>query len=388
MMKRSVLSTLCASSNAAAHTVAFQGATRRIGVVSQLQRSFTSTSRRDANITHFTPTSSPELDAELEEIRRKIILPSFLHPEQQKKIHSRKYADQLRSDPITMEIDGQIFKFGYVHPRDYFATRGNLVKALAKFNGREDWANLLPLLEGLHHADRELPHTISAKIIRLAGMQGFINVILECARSVRRTGFKLDTAEKVNETLHRIQLKAVDSAWDLEETQQALRWARMVVDMLQDEGHKPKRPLGQKIIPGEIAMSRHPMVLIAPMHLAAALVNRHDAGQDFVDMVHKYAREIVALWPEGVQLTDLHPVSAVTHKEERFEIEVPSKFVAHYAPLLHGLDEAIKVVGPELASQLRSRRETLATQVEENRKRGSADASSRGEVVYSKFYGA
>jgi hypothetical protein len=338
-------------------------------------------------ITHFTKTSSPDLDALLNEIRNNIILPSILHSSQRKKIHSPKWEKKLQSDPIVIEVDGEILKFRYQNPqKDVPDTRKKVTEAVGKFETKEDYANLKPLLEGLTNAQRKLKDDLQGKIVRLAGYKGCIYEVIDCARSARRTGFKLNTSEKVNETLHHVQMKAFDSDWDLEETRKALRWATMVLEMTQDEAHQPKRRKDAKPVPGEIALGRHPMALAAPMHLAAALATRHEAGQEVVDLVHKYAREILALWPEGKALMELDPPQLYEHGASMYYLLRPSKFVTLATPVLHGLDEAIKVVEPELASQLQARRDTLAAEI--NEKRQILDASRRGSNIYKKFYDA
>jgi len=340
-----------------------------------------------ANITHFTKTSSPDLDALLNEIRNNIILPSILHSSQQKKIHSPKWEKRLQSDPIVIEIDGEILKFRYQNPqKDVPDTRKKVTEAVGKFETKEDYANLKPLLEGLANAQRKLRDDVQEKIVRLAGHKGCIFEVIDCARSARRTGFKLNTSEKVNETLHHVQMKAFDSDWDLEETQKALRWATMVLEMTQEEAHQPKRRKNAKPVPGEIALGRHPIALAAPMHLAAALAARHEAGQEVMDLVHKHAREILALWPEGKALMELDPPELYKRDASMHYLRSPSKFVTLATPMLHSLDEAIKVVKPELASQLQARRETLAAEI--NEKRQNLDDSRRGSYIYKRFYDA
>ncbi|KAI1125013.1 hypothetical protein F5Y10DRAFT_248105 [Nemania abortiva] len=403
MSRKSVLGAVCASNGA------FAAVARRIAAGQQQHRSFTSTAQRYATIPHFTPTSSPELDSLLGDIRTKIILPSYLPKSQRKKMYSAKWEKQLQSDPIIIEIDGEVFKFRYQNPlTDLPNTRKSLVAAISQFETADDFSNLKPLLEGMCYTGRKISHSFYAKLAWTAGKKGHIYSIIDCARSARQTGYKLDTSEKVNEVLHYVQLKARDADWDEAETKQALRWAEMVVEMLQEEVHQPKRHKMNAPLPGELPLSRDPMVLAAPLHLAAVLVAQHEAGEEVLDKVHKLARDIVTLWPEGRKLKEVQPAELYTRPWRMEYLESPGKFTTIASPLLHGLDTAIKVVEPELADQLRTRRDMLAAEIEEARKelavlKEARDVKAaevreaggtpyptdfRGELVYQKFCGA
>lgn len=365
---------------------AFEASARRIA--GQQQRSFTSTAQRHASITQFTPTSSPALDSLLNEIRTKIILPYYLPMSQRKKLYTPKWEKKLQSDPIIIEIDGEVLKFRYQNPAtDIPNTRKSVVRAVSQFETAEDFANLKPLLEGLAYTGRYIAPAIYVKILRLAGKKGRIYDIIDCARSVRQTRFKLNASEKVNELLHFVQMKARDADWDEAETRQALRWAEMVVEMLHEEEHQPKRPKNEPPVPGERPLSRDPMVVAAPLHLAAVLATQHAAGEEIEEKVRKLARDVVAFWPEGQGLKNVYPSELYADVNKMGYLNIPSKFVTLAAPLLHGLETAIKVVEPELAGQLQTRRDTLAAEIKEARE-ALPSVRRRGEVIYRKFYDA
>ncbi|KAI0546212.1 hypothetical protein F4679DRAFT_575578 [Xylaria curta] len=384
MSRNSVLGAVYATNGA------LEATARRI-VGQQQHRSFTSTRQRSANITHFTPTSSPALDSLLNDIRTKIILPSYLPMSQRKKIYSPKWEKRLQADPITIEIDGEVFKFRYQNiMADIPNTRKSLIQAIKQFATPADHANLKPLLEGVAYAGRKLQPSFYVQIMRIIGGKGHVYEIIDCARSVRRTGYKLDTSEKVNELLHFVQMKARDADWDEAQTRQALRWAEMVVEMLHEEAHQPKRQKDEPLVPGELPLNRDPMVLAAPLHLAAVLAARHEAGEGVLDKVHKLARDVVALWPEGKKLKEVQPAELYASSGKLAYLQ-PNKFITIAAPLLHGLETAIEVVEPELAGRLRTRRDTLAAEIQEARNAlTSKDPSKdlRGEIVYEKFYDA
>ncbi|KAI0406718.1 hypothetical protein F4802DRAFT_557253 [Xylaria palmicola] len=398
MSRKSVRGAVCAGNGA------LEAARRMAG--QQQQRGFTSTPQRNAHITQFTPASSPALDSLLNDIRTKIILPSYLPMAQRKRIYSSKWEKKLQADPIIIEIDGEVHKFRYQNMlTDIPNTWKSLRAAVEQFETPADFANLKPLLEGIAYAGRKIESSFCAKILRIAGTKGHIYAIIDCARSVRRTGYKLDTSEKVNEVLHFVQMKALDADWDEAKTRQALCWAEMVVEMLHDEAHQPKRQKNGTLLPGELPLNRDPMVLAAPLHLAAMLAAQHAAGEEVVDKVHKLARDIVALWPEGKKLKELQPAELYADPDQLGYLVSPNKFLALATPLLHGLETAATVVQPELAARLRTRCDTLTAEIKEALgalppREGRPDLPSkettpgwlpkemRGEYVYRRFYGA
>ncbi|KAI0014106.1 hypothetical protein F4779DRAFT_560742 [Xylariaceae sp. FL0662B] len=377
--KKSVLGALCAGNGA------FETATRRIA---RQHRTFTSTAQRNASIARFTPTSTTELDNLLDTIREKIILPSYLPIGQRKKIYSPKYEKKLQSDPIIIEIDQEIFKFRHLNPfnGDIPEARRSVMSAIQQFETPEDFANLRPLLEGVAHTGYNLDPSFYCKIVRVVGRKGHIHDLIECARGVRRTNLKLDSSEKANEVMHWVQMKAIESQWDEEETRQALRWAEMVIDMLQSDEHQPARRKDEAPIQGELPLSRDPMVLLAPLHLAAALVSKYEPKEEIVEQLNKHANDIVRLWPEGKKLTEVQPKELYEKEHGMGYLRDLNKFVTLAAPLMYGLETAVKVVEPPLASQLQSRLDLLAAEVQEAR-RAISMKPGRGEAVYRQLYG-
>ncbi|KAI1106270.1 hypothetical protein F4804DRAFT_301353 [Jackrogersella minutella] len=392
MTRRLALSAFCASNGA------FECAARRIAM--STHRTFSSTAQRNKNMIHFTPTSSPELDDVLNLIRHQIILPAYLPTEQRIKLTKKKYEKSLQSDPITMEIDGEVIKFRYRSPfREIINTRTSLFQALTHFSTPEDFANLSPLLEGLANAKRIIRPQWYCKIIRICGDQGFINVILECARAVRRTNFKLNSSESSVSVLHYIQMKAVDSDWDPEETAQALRWAEMVLDMLQEPEHLPKVKTEAED-EGQLPLHKDPLALLAPLHLAAALVLKQGAEADpaLLEKVTRYAKDIILLWPEGKGLKEIQPAVLYEDDKPLEYLMLPNKFTGFASPLLYGLQTAAKLItDPELAAQLQARADLLAEEVSDAREKArlSKEAAAaeqkvmlanKGEMVWRKIF--
>ncbi|KAK6067861.1 hypothetical protein SCUP234_09377 [Seiridium cupressi] len=382
MSRRTVLGVIGAGNGA------FEVAARRIP--QHASRSFSSTAHRNATqITHFTPTSSPELDTTLSTIREKIILPSYLTLAQRKKILSPKWAKKLQADPITIEIDGEIFKFRYMNPLsgEIPNTRKAVVDAIEKFDGEsdEDFKNLRPLLEGIYKTGRRMDDDFYTKVLRIVGSKGRTFELVELARGCKKTGFKLNTSEKVNEVLHFIQMSALESGWNKSQTEQALRWAEVVVEMTEDKAHAPLAKSE-----GYLPLSRDPQVLMAPLHLVAALVVKSGASDEkLVAKANKLASTIVKLWPAGQGLKKLHSLRSYVDKYQMRYLLEPNKFVALTSPLLHGLKLASQVVTePGLAAELQARAEALQSEIT-----GAIDGgvkngrNRRSSIVQEKFFG-
>ncbi len=295
--------------------------------------------------------------------------------------------------------------------RDIPSARAATRDAVGRMNTRADFENLPRLLEGLHQAGRRLRHADYARIARRAGERGCIFAVIESARTVRHTGFRLESSETVAEILTHVQMKAVDSAWDEAETRQALGWAEMVVDLLLDENHGRRPATLQPGAAGAAAegstaavaatppppppafpLARDPQVLAARLHLAAVVADKFSAGgADLDGKVSRYATELVQLWPAGKGLRALHPVATYSDRRgEMHYLNEDNKFLGVAAPLLNGLDTTIRVLGGSegdsaaLAGELQSRRDALAAEVESAL---AAAPDRRGAAIYKKLFG-
>ncbi|EFW98430.1 hypothetical protein CMQ_4282 [Grosmannia clavigera kw1407] len=374
-------------------------------------RLLSTTAPRYAHAIDFLPSSSAELDAVLETIRLTILVPSYLRAEQRRQLFSPRHREKLRADPITLEIDGTVLSFtGMDLLRDMPNARAAARDAVGRMTTREDFDNLPRLLEGLHNAGRRLRPADYARIARRAGERGCIYAVIESARTVRRTGFRLQTSETVAEILTHVQLRAVDSGWEEAATRQALVWAEMVVDMLEDDQHgrqaaattsttttlplidadssatlptSPPPPLPA------FPLARDPQVLAARLHLAAMVATQPGDGADAAkDKVARYAGELVRLWPASKGLRSLHPAATYTDRRgEMHYLDEDNKFLGVAAPLLYGLDAAVALLrgsDGELATALQARRDALGAEVA-SALVGAPDR--RGAAVYKKLFG-
>ncbi|CAK7273676.1 hypothetical protein SEPCBS57363_005771 [Sporothrix epigloea] len=360
----------------------------------------------------FAPTSSTELDDILDKIRSKIILLSYLNNHQRKDLYDKSKEHQLKTDPITLDVDGDIMRFHHIDMfRDIPNARAATREAVGRMTTPIDFENLPRLLEGLHRAKRHLQPADYARIARLAGERNCIYAVIECARQVQRTGFRLANSETVAEILTHIQMKAIDSDWKETETRKSLVWAELVIDLLQQPGHGRRPQTYQSRaaqaavegstaavaatpapLPPTIPLSRDPQVLAARLHLAAVVADRFSpSGEDTDGKVLRYATELVQLWPaDSKGLRTLHsPATYTDRRGEMHYLNENNKFLGVASPLLHGLDTAIRVLGSSqgdnasLTDELKVRRDALATEVNT----ALADVPGRrGAAIYKKIF--
>jgi hypothetical protein len=314
----------------------------------------------------------------LAEIRRHIILPSYLSAEQRYKLYSQRYKEQLDSDPITMEIDGEVLRFRHVNLFTLPNTRKLFLRALRNMRTTEDLKLLPRLLEGICvQAGRKLPWEDLNKIIRKTQLQGCFYVALDCVASSKRTNFRLTRSEVVNNILTALQEEAINKNFERDATEKMLAWSARVIEMLEDPAHKPK-PKEQLHWTKGFPLSRDPQILAARLHLAAALALKHHDGKVEGGKVAKYADEIVRLWPSGAGLLDLHEKEAYADRNRLQYLQQPNGFLWYASPILNGLNWASRVVQDQrLSAELQNR----SAGVEKEIQQALADLHQTGQTT-------
>ncbi|KAL2021055.1 hypothetical protein VTK56DRAFT_7710 [Thermocarpiscus australiensis] len=356
----------------------FNGSTRQTRWLS------TSPAHRAAQVITFTQTANPELKQILETMREKIILPTYLPPQQRKRMYNPKLKPYLQNDPITLEIDGVVHKFRYVNRVTDLPNTHALVRdAIRAMKTSSDFHNLPMLLEGCERANRKLDETLYPKMIRRAAMANCLRVIIDCIRAVERTGFKLDTSEKINELLVWIQKRPIDSGWDKGATRAALKQTQLVLELLEgNESHRPKKGSA-----GRFPFYRDPQVLAARLHMAAALAVHHQGAKDADGSVTKYAEELVRLWPEGKGLLDLQPDVAYGERSRMRYLLDRNMYLWYASPVLNGLTLAAQVVAdPGLAMQLQNRADAVDAEIRTALASEKLKKGGRGEYMYNKLF--
>ncbi|KAK0669659.1 hypothetical protein QBC41DRAFT_319352 [Cercophora samala] len=326
------------------------------------RRLFSVTSQRAGGFIVFKKGSNPELQERLDTLYNKIVLPSYLSKEQQRKLTKTKYKEQLRNDPITMEIDGVIHKFRYVDPLKDIPSAYKLVKQAVIRMEHEDFHNLHLLLKGYKRANRKLDQELTHKIIKKAWENGRLDAIIDCAKQVELTGFKLDTPLVLSELLVGLQTPAIESGFKAELLRKALKETEKVIDLLEFEG-KGHQPSERSKTPRPF--HHEPMFLGLRLNLAATLAVKHRDGQDVDGKVAQYAEQLVHFWPENTGILDLQPDAAYEDPLNVQYLLDRNNFLYHVSPVLHGLQMAAKVVDPGLSMKLQNRADALENEIDQ-----------------------
>ncbi|KAK0711646.1 hypothetical protein B0H67DRAFT_685236 [Lasiosphaeris hirsuta] len=372
-----------------APTNALRAGNKVLGALSRtaaLQRRCLSTSqsRQATHVIKFSKTKDDKLNEILATIRDKIILPSYLPLDQQKRLYNEKYKAALEADPIILTIDGEELRFSHRNRlSDLPNTKKSFKMAVDAMTAIKDFQNLSKLLEGVtQHAGRKLDPVFYSMLVRRAGQTGNIQVILDAVRNVKRTGLKLDQSATINELLVWIQKEAVGAGWQTRALELALKRTQLVLDLLEGEPrHAPKRARGPEI--RSFPFFRDPQFLAMRLNLAAALAINQKGGKGTKEKVVKYAEELVKLWPKGAGLLDLEPAEAYKYPFEMGYMLNRNVYLWAAAPVLSGLTLAAKVVESELANQLLKRAKRVEGEVITALETAEA---GRGVVLYKQIF--
>lgn len=342
------------------------------------------------NVITFSKSSNPALDNTIEELQRKVILPSYLPVPQRKKIFRARWKLKLEQNPIEIEVDGQKIRFRHLNSAggEVPSARRLLWQALDGMKTKGDWQKLPKLLEALYfNANARFEHSDWPKLVRKAGLSGNLGPIFEAMRDPVRTGMKLDASEKIQEIMSAIVWEAASAGWTAAATERALRNADKVVQFLQQDVHQ----LGAQASKVWAEKERHPLkrdpqVLATPLLLAAVMAVTHGKASEYAGLMRKYAQVVVERWPEGKGLLELHPQEAYVDPEGMAYLMERNKFLQVAAPILRGFDVAIEGLGGHgLAAQIKSRRDALAEEVQAALATEEAKGR-RGAVMYEKCF--
>ena len=301
-------------------------------------------------------------------------------------MHKPRLKNILKNSPITLEVDGVVHKFRYLDlTTDLPSTSKTWYKALNLMKTPADFQNVPLLLEGCVRDRRRVPKELRNKIIRRAAMHDSLPVIIDCLLAVKRTGFKLNEAELINDLLTYAQLPAIKSGWSEKNTNAALRQVRLIVNLLEDEAHAPTAETKC-----HFPFYKDPQVLAARLHLAAAKAVHLQEGKDADGKVTEYAKELVALWPENAGLLDLQPEAAYRNPDQTQYLTEKNKFLWFASPVLSALNLATKVVAADnaaLAQKLQQRAKLVGGELKLARDDESRKQGSRGDYLYDTLIG-
>ena len=307
-----------------------------------------------------------------------MFLPSHLGEQQRKLIYKKKYESELSTEPVIATIAEEDFKLQHIDSRtDIPNARKSLSRAMILMKDKQDWANLPNLLEGLKTSGANVMSTrMTATILNKMMANGRQETILECLRRVKDTGFQLDDPEFVTRVMLAMQKRGLDTDWHEHETAKGLRWAEMVVELMESPKHA-----GSRILAGENDPRLQPEVIGILLELAAVRAVKHLESRDVDGKVAEYGARLLGT-----------PLEFRTPADET-EYGLNPWVWAHVA-VLHGIYEALKVLesSSEVAVGLQKKGEVLDAMLSTYYEKLASIASKDGKKlmgiqIYEKLLG-
>lgn len=254
-------------------------------------------------------------------------------------------------EAVTARISGEDFQLKHINKvKDLPNTRKAFFQAVDLMKEKKDWDQVPVLLQGLKNAGSSLKMEWLLILIRKAAVAGRMDVMIECARRVDATGFRLNDPELMSALMWGIQCKAITSEFDTKETKKALAWAEMLLVIMEEDKHAGRRVI-LKSDP-----RRRLEVVGALLQLAAVRAIRHLDSKDEHGMVEKYAeRALVASLGLEPPLDDEQTLDSQTTageqaaKDSRIRLLIErNAWLRSAVPILHGMKVAQPIL--DLAS--------------------------------------
>ena len=150
-------------------------------------------------------------------------------------IYRKKNAPLLTSDePATVNVQGEDFDLEPLDHKEEPPTMRMFVKATGLMHENKDWNNLIPLLEGLHQANRRIDIETKEKIVRWLGEDGQHSIIIRLFQRVEATKMILSEAEMA----HKALLAAIDMGLSTMGWGAAAKYADTVWEMIWERRHQ------------------------------------------------------------------------------------------------------------------------------------------------------
>ncbi|KAH3912460.1 hypothetical protein HBI56_205360 [Parastagonospora nodorum] len=239
----------------------------------------------------YLESSKPELATLLATLNSKILLPRHLTKEQQKLVYKQDQKAKLEAEPIEITLGDVTLPLEHID-RNHLPTRQKTIADILKLSeegaSREDWENVVRMLEGFENAGIRLDTAKQAMVIRKLFQNGQEHLVLKALQRPKATGLRMRDWRPLFQILRGVFDQPALADWEQVETENALRLAKQIVELLEDEEHCGAYPIGEEV-------SKHdfrgrPGVIAVPTALAAALALRHEGD---VEEVKKLAGRLV-----------------------------------------------------------------------------------------------
>ncbi|KAH6638886.1 hypothetical protein C7974DRAFT_431599 [Boeremia exigua] len=285
-----------------------------------------SVARSKGGLPVFLEPSSPELSTLLATINSKVLLPEHLTKEQEKLVFNEKASAKLETEPVEVTIGDVTLPLEYISRVTQPSRSRSLKEVVAQSETLEDWENVVRLLEGYHSAGIAVKPRIQEMVVRKLIENEHYNIVLKALQRVKATGLRLSTYNVTASVLKSAHDRAATSDWDAEETAKALRFARQIVDLMEEEEHHAVLSKGVKSTRSD--WRSQPYVIAVPTELAAIIAQKHEGDVEIVKtlanrLVNALKQDAAAATPKsspqqaGVRVQDsIDRVAALSTKTE------------------------------------------------------------------------
>ncbi|PVI04378.1 hypothetical protein DM02DRAFT_611631 [Periconia macrospinosa] len=301
----------------------------------------------------YLPSSTPQLSKILSRINSRALLPRHLTHDQELLVYKQKNRTKLEAEPIEITLGDVTLPLEHLDRNTDLPSRvGSIHEVMQLCQTKEDWENLIRVIEGYENAGVHLKPHWQSKAVRVLSDAGMQHLVLKMLQRAKVTGISLNKWAIVVSTLDAMRKKAVQGDWEKEELEKALKLMEQVVELMDGDEH-----LGKKR--GLEDHRTHPAVIAAPMELAAELAYRHEG--DTVK-VKKYAGRLMT----GLQQrdffsteghTELYHIRTAAAKTEADYTNPTKQKAAFFAllekvklliPIWNGLSTARTVLAEEM----------------------------------------
>jgi hypothetical protein len=209
-----------------------------------------------------------------------VLLPSHLTKEQEKLVYIRENRAKLEAEPVEITLGDVTLPLEHID-RNHLPDRFKTFKAvIAQSETKEDWENVVRMMEGMENAGIVVKKAWQEMVVRHLNMSGMQHLVLKALQRPKATGLRLSNWGVLVQVIRSVHDKAALADWVKEETNKALRLAKQVVELMDDEAHCGAPSRGEMKSEGDYRGK--PVVVALPTELAAVLAEKHGGDKEEV----------------------------------------------------------------------------------------------------------
>lgn len=216
------------------------------------------------------------------------MLPEHLSREQQKLVYKQKSRAKLETEPVEVTIGDVTLPLEHIDRNVRPSRWESLREVVRQSETTADWENVVRVLEGFHSAGIAIKPEWQDFVVRKLIENGHHNLVLKALQRVKATGLRLSNYNVTKRVLKGAHERAALSDWEKVETVKALRYAKQIVELMEEEEHHGVVARGKMVVEND--WRSKPYVIAVPTELAAEVAQKH--GGD-VETVKPFANRLV-----------------------------------------------------------------------------------------------